>query len=139
MSEEEEVASDIVEAMGGVEGISSLSADTISDLPPELQRMHAAATTMLWEGGRISLLSFTLLLLNLQMTYSWSDASVDALLKLLAKFALPIPNKLLVNCGEIRKMLKAMGLPYETFHACRNDCCLFRAEFVDFMPNLWDG
>lgn len=116
--------------MGGVNGLNELPANEIHNFPPGLQRMHEAAMTLLWEGGRVTLLSFVLLPLNMQMTYSWSDASVDALLRLLAKFALPVPNKLPLNRSEIRRMLKAMGLPYETYHACKNDCIIFRQEYA---------
>lgn len=53
ISEEEEVAFKILEGMGGVDGLSSMAPETIPNLPPELKRMHEAATALLWEDGRI--------------------------------------------------------------------------------------
>lgn len=46
--EDEEVAMDIFEALGGGDGMGAIPPDSIPDLPMELQRMHKAATTLLW-------------------------------------------------------------------------------------------
>lgn len=61
VSEDEEVAMDIFEALEGGEGMGAMPPESIPDLPPELQCMHKAATTLMWENGCISQLSFTLL------------------------------------------------------------------------------
>ena len=45
-------------------------------------KVKEEAQVPIYKGSKVSKLSATLLLLNLQITYGWSDNSVDALLRL---------------------------------------------------------
>lgn len=92
INEDEEVVLELVEALGGVDGLASMSEAMVREMPEELQRMHREASTPLWKGASISVLAFTLLLLNIQAKHGWSDASVNSLLSLLANVGLPGDN-----------------------------------------------
>ena len=60
----------------------------------------------------------------------WTDTSFDQLLELLI-FAFPKDNKLPKSHYEAKKLMKKVGLGYESIHACKNDCCLFWKENKD--------
>ena len=35
------------------------------------------------------------------------------------------------SCEEAKKLLKMLGVEYISYHACPNDCILYRGEYVD--------
>ena len=40
-------------------------------------------------------------------------------------------NVLPGSCGEAKKLLKILGVEYISYHACPNDCILYRGEYAD--------
>ena len=40
-------------------------------------------------------------------------------------------NVFLGRCEEEKKILKMLGVEYISYHACSNDCNLYRGEYVD--------
>ena len=40
-------------------------------------------------------------------------------------------NLLPSSCEEANKLLKMLGVEYISYHACPNDCILYRGEYVD--------
>ena len=40
-------------------------------------------------------------------------------------------NVLPGSCEETKKLLKMLGVEYISYHACPNDCILYRGEYVD--------
>ena len=40
-------------------------------------------------------------------------------------------NVLPDSCEEAKKLLKMLGVEYISYHACPNDCILYRGEYVD--------
>lgn len=71
-------------------------------------------------------LSATLLILNLQASYSVPNIHTDALLKLLGGKMLPQPNTLPESYLEAKKLLKEVGMEYQIIHCCEDGCCLYR-------------
>ena len=61
---------------------------------------------------------------------SWTDKSIDMLLKLLCEAFLEGVN-LSKNYYEARKITENLGFIYETRDACPNNCMLFRNEDAD--------
>ncbi|XP_062112702.1 uncharacterized protein LOC133823866 [Humulus lupulus] len=57
----------------------------------------------------------------------WSNKSFDLLLDLLSK-AFPKDNKIPRSYYDAKKMLRDLGLGYETIHVCEYDCALFWKE-----------
>lgn len=96
-----------------------------NNVSKEEKMLREQSMEMLFPGSTTSRLSACLLILDLQASYAWSDRSVTSLLKLL-KTLLPVGNSIPTSRGEARKMLDAVGMRYETIHACPNDCCLYR-------------
>ena len=35
------------------------------------------------------------------------------------------------DCEEAKKLLKMLGVEYISYHACPNDCILYRGEYAD--------
>ena len=69
-------------------------------------------------------------LLKLKATHCWSGRSFTELLELLRKM-LPEGNKLPNNTYDAKLIICPLGLDVERIHACKNDCILYRGEYVD--------
>jgi hypothetical protein len=67
-----------------------------------------------------------LLFLNMKTMHSVSNAFVDELFSLLWKKLLPKENKMLATSYEAFKLIKSLGLSYDSIHACANGCVFFR-------------
>jgi hypothetical protein len=74
-------------------------------------------------------LGATLLLLNLQGVLNTSDVHTDALMGLLHAKLLPKPSKLPPNVREAKKLLRSIGLAFDTIHACPKGCVLYHGEY----------
>ena len=44
---------------------------------------------------------------------------------------IPIYNVLPNSCEEEKKMLKRLGVEYILYHACSNNCILYRVEYAN--------
>ena len=84
---------------------------------------------------RYSLLLFVVKLLHLKVLNKWSNKSVTMLLELL-KDSFPDGNLLPSSYYAAKKLLADIGLGYQSIHACKNDCILYRNEHetLDFCP-----
>ena len=51
--------------------------------------------------------------------------------KLFKDKVLPSDNVLPSSCEEAKKLLKMLGVEYMSYHACLNDCILYRGEYTD--------
>lgn len=94
----------------------------------EFENLMDNASEPLYTGCKVSKLSATLLLYNLKVVHGWSQASMDELLHLLKKDILPEENELPPSTYHAKKMIKDLGLHYNSIHACVNDCILYRGE-----------
>ena len=84
----------------------------------------------LYEGARTTCLVAVLLLLNCFTVFGVSNACADEILKIVNKL-LPADNNLPKSNYEGEKFLRMLGLSYDSIHACRNGCCLFRKQLAD--------
>ena len=57
-----------------------------------------------------------------------TNKSIDMMLELLAQM-LPVGSELPKSYYEAKKILRDLGIWYESIHACKYDCVLFRAEY----------
>lgn len=97
----------------------------------DIGELFALAETELYPGCTwMSSLNFLAKLSHMKAMNKWSDTSFDQLLELL-KSAFPKDNKVPSSHYEAKKMMKKIGLGYESIHACKNDCCLFWKENSD--------
>ena len=76
---------------------------------------------------KYTLLSFLFKLLHLKVLSKWSNKSLTLMLELLTDI-LPDGHILPTSLYDAKKFLRALGLGYESIHACRYDCMLFWKE-----------
>ncbi|XP_022683065.1 uncharacterized protein LOC111257556 [Setaria italica] len=82
----------------------------------------------LYPGAAYSRFSFVVKLLHLKSFYRISNVAFTAFVKLLAD-AFPhcsIPT----SYEEAKKLIRALGLGYNTIHVCPNNCVLFRKNYA---------
>ena len=97
----------------------------------DLETLLREARTALYPGSTSNRLTSTLLLLLCCTTFAVPNNFVDELLKLLNETILPKDNKLPKSFYEAKCLLMKLGLSYNSIHACRDGCCLFRKELED--------
>ncbi len=90
------------------------------------ETLLAKASIPLYEGFSTSMLVTILLLLNLRTMHGVSNVLMDELFSLLRKELLPKMNKMPTTLYEAFKLIKALGLSYDSIDACPNGCVLFR-------------
>lgn len=71
----------------------------------------------------------TLLHLNLNIVHGVTHTFMDELFSLLQKKLLPNNNKMLTSSYKVRKLIKSLGLTYDSIHASANGCVLFREKY----------
>ncbi|XP_060668913.1 uncharacterized protein LOC107433057 [Ziziphus jujuba] len=79
---------------------------------------------------KFSALTFLVRLMHIKALNHWSNKSFSMLLELL-KEALPEGTKLPKSYYKVKCTLHALGLGYETIHACKWDCALFWKESAE--------
>ncbi len=72
------------------------------------------------------MLSATLLLLNLNIVHGVAHTFMDEIISLLKNELLPKNNKMPTTSYEAHKLIKSLGLTYESIHAYTNGCVLFQ-------------
>ena len=101
----------------------------MGDVPPtEMEILEESARTPLFAGAALTSLSATLFLLTCLRTHNASNMLIDELFSLLQKSMLHGINSLPKSEYAASKILKQLGLGYETIHVCPgpNTCMLFR-------------
>ena len=88
--------------------------------------LRDAARTPLFPDSTISMLSAVILILNCMRMHGASSVLIDEVLTLLSKVLLPRVNSLPTTEYEASKLLKKLGLNYQTIDVCPNHCLLFR-------------
>ena len=68
--------------------------------------------------------------MNCFTVFGVSNACADEILKVVSEL-LPLGNNLPKSHYEGKKFLRLLGLSYDSIHACRNGCCLFRKQLAD--------
>ena len=100
------------------------NAESMEDLLKE-------ARTPLFKDSPTNHLQTILMLLNVCNIFGVPNACVDKLLKLLKHDLLPKENTCPPSHYEAKKLVRKLGLNYNTIHACKNGHCLFRNELKD--------
>ena len=76
---------------------------------------------------KFSALTFLVKLMHVKVLNCWSDKSFDMLLQLLIN-AFPEGSIIPKTYYDAKKMLRELGLGYNSIHACKYDCVLFWKE-----------
>src|SRR4051812_49872874 len=95
----------------------------------KLAQLDLDSKTPLYEGCQPedTHLSFTLGLLKTNAKNKWSDTSLDEHLNFLQE-TYPKGNLCLTNIEEAKKIVCPLDLPHVRYHACINDCIIYRNE-----------
>ncbi|XP_060672748.1 uncharacterized protein LOC125422037 [Ziziphus jujuba] len=97
----------------------------------EFSGLFAEVESELYPGcTKFSALTFLVRLMHIKALNHWSNKSFSMLLELL-KEALPEGTKLPKSYYKAKCTLHAIGLGYETIHACKWDCALFWKESAE--------
>jgi len=84
----------------------------------------------LYPGASYSRFSFVVKLLHIKSYYRISNVVLTAILKLLS---LSFPHSCLpASYNEAKKLIRALGLGYESIHVCPNNCVLFQKDYAKF-------
>ena len=75
-------------------------------------------------------MSFTLQLLKTKAKNKWTDTSLDEHLKYL-KDVLPAGNLCPTSVDDAKKIVCPLDLPHVRYHACINDCIIYRKEHAE--------
>ena len=114
--------------------IDELSAQM--DLLDELSRQ---ATRPVYDGMNVSIISATIVLINMAVIHSILNEYLNELLKYLSIVFLPRGNKLPRNYFEAKNIIKKLGLNYKQIHACPSRCVLYRKEHENLTSCLKVG
>ena len=96
-----------------------------------LDTLLREARTPLYAWSSSNRLTSILMLLVCCTTFAIPNNFVDDLLKLLHETILPKGNMLPKTFYKAKCLLMKSGLSYNSIHACRDGCCLFRKELED--------
>ena len=96
------------------------------------QQLVVDSNTPLYDGcnPEVTRLSFTLHLLKTKAKNKWTDTSLDEHLKYL-KDVLPAGNLCPTSVDEAKKIVCRLDLPHVRYHACINDCIIYRKEHAE--------
>ena len=114
--------------MGGID--EAISFENYNADVPDMTELLEESKIPLFEGCNTNWLVATLLLVNYFAMFGVSTTFADEILKLV-KELLPRESSLPKFHYEAQKYLAKMGLSYNSIHACKNGCCLFRKELKD--------
>jgi hypothetical protein len=74
--------------------------------------------------------TFVIKMLHVKSYYRITNSAFSAILKILSE-AFPQFNTIPKSYDETKKMLRELGLGYESIHVCPNNCVLFRKAYAE--------
>ena len=96
----------------------------------EMERLLQESKTPLFAGSPMNRLGTMLMLLNLCSVHGVSNNFTDELFSLLGQDVLPQGNTMPKSRYEAYRIVKKLGLAYDTIHACEDGCVLFRKDLA---------
>ena len=105
--------------------------DVESDTMDGLEDLYEQATTPLYSGSKCSVVSATIIIMNMCTVFRVSNRFTDELLRYLSSDLLPVNNKLPNSHYIARRSIRKLSLTYNSVHACPERCVLFEEENAD--------
>ena len=103
------------------------------DIEDELDGLYTEATTPVYPGSKMSVVSATIIIMNMCSVFRVSNTFTDELFRFLSGDLLPMPNKLPKTHYAARKSIRRLGLTYNNIHACPNGCILYDEEYANMI------
>jgi hypothetical protein len=100
------------------------------EIEDELDGLYTEATTALYPGSKTSVVSATIIIMNMCSVFRVSNTFTDELFRFLSGDLLPVHNKLPKTHYAARKSIRRLGLNYASIHACPNGCILYDEEYA---------
>ena len=134
LDEFHEVERQVLEALGRAdalheeaegEGRLHVESGEEVDIEDELDGLYTEATTPVYPGAKMSVVSATIIIMNMCSVFRVSNTFTDELFRFLSVDLLPVPNKLPKTHYAARKSIRQLGLTYNNIHACPNGCILY--------------
>ena len=113
--------------------MDNVEANELSARLELLDEMSRQATRLLYDGLKVSIISATIVLVNMAVVHSVPNEYLNELFKYLGSVLLPRGNRLPHNYYEAKNIIKKLGLNYKQIHACPNGCILYRKEYENHM------
>ena len=99
-----------------------------SDVASHFKQLIEEAKRELYPGCiNFSRFTFVIKMLHVKSYYRITNSEFSTILKILLE-AFPQFNTIPKSYDEAKKMLRELGLGYESIHVCPNNCVLFRKE-----------
>ena len=112
----------------GTEPNMPLQDDMDNDIVQGLEELYHQATTPLYRGSKTSIVSATIVILNMYVGFGVSNNFTSELLHYLSEDLLSEVNKLPSSHYAAAKTIRKLGLDYNIIHACPNGCVLYEGD-----------
>jgi len=98
--------------------------DIVSDLVEVdvVDELYKQPTREMCNGVNVSVISATIVLVNMVVIHGMSNLYMNKLLKYLLIVLLPMRNMLSSSHYKAKKLIRKLGLNYNIIHACPNGC-----------------
>jgi len=104
------------------------NSDLLSNELEATKDLCKQATHPICEGNIVSIISATIVLINMVVIHSVSNAYIDELMKYLLTVLLPILIVLFVSHYKAKKLIRKLGLNYIIIHSCLDVCVLYSGD-----------
>lgn len=103
--------------------------DGANDIVDGLEELYTQATTAIYPGSRTSIVSATIIIMNMCTVFHVSNKFTDELLRFLSVDLLTAGNKLPGTHYQARRNIRRVGLHYNNVHACCRGCVIYQGEY----------
>ena len=99
--------------------------------PRKFKELFEEANKELYPGcSKVSALTFVVQMMHVKVLNKFSIKAFEQILKIF-RDVLPNNHNIPMSHYEAKRILRKLGLGYETIHVCENDCTLFWKEHKD--------
>jgi hypothetical protein len=109
--------------------------DVDDDLESEsmqgLEELYKQCTTPLYRGSKCSVVSATIVIMNMCVVFGVSNNFTSELLLYLSEDLLPEGNKLPRSQYAAAKTIRKLGMNYNNIHACPDGCVLYEGDISE--------
>jgi hypothetical protein len=95
------------------------------EIPNNIKELYEQAATPVWQNSTTSVISATIVLLNMAVIHGVSNTYMDELLHYLYQSLLPRGNLLPRTHYEAKWVIRKLGLTYKIIHTCPSGCVLY--------------